>query len=253
MFDQLIASGGLQVPTQRPLSLTLALLIHGLAVGLLLLFPMMFPQTMVQQIDQLVRMIAPALPLPSSSPPPGHQPAKPNQREAVFPRPLTAPAAIPTSVTKLIELPPPELEEWVGNGPQVPGGEPGRKGAGMPGGDPWSQQTTPVPPQPEPVKPEPSRLERLKVSEGVQAARLMWKESPPYPPLARINRVQGSVVLTAVIGPEGGVEELRVLSGHPLLIQAAMEAVKKWHYRPTLLNGEPVRVETTIVVNFLLR
>ena len=77
--------------------------------------------------------------------------------------------------------------------------------------------------------------------------------NPVYPPLARQIRVQGAVVMEAVINKEGSIESLRVISGHPLLNQAALDAVKQWRYRPTMLNGEPVEVITTVTVTFSLR
>jgi periplasmic protein TonB len=86
----------------------------------------------------------------------------------------------------------------------------------------------------------------------VQQANLIRQVKPPYPPLAKQARIQGAVVLEAVISKQGGVENLRVISGHPLLIQAALDAVKQWKYKPTLLNGEPVEVVTTVTVNFNL-
>jgi protein TonB len=77
--------------------------------------------------------------------------------------------------------------------------------------------------------------------------------TPTYPPLARAARVQGSVVLAALIGKDGAIQNLRVISAaSPLLIQSALDAVKQWRYRPYLLNGEPVEVDTTITVNFTL-
>jgi protein TonB len=71
-----------------------------------------------------------------------------------------------------------------------------------------------------------------------------------YPPLAKQARIQGVVLLEAVISKDGAIDNLRVISGHPLLTQAAIDAVKQWRYKPTLLNGEPVEVVTTITVNF---
>jgi protein TonB len=75
---------------------------------------------------------------------------------------------------------------------------------------------------------------------------------PDYPPLARMARVQGTVRLEAVISTDGRIQDLRVLAGHPLLVNAALEAVARWRYQPTLLNGEPVEVVTEIHVNFAL-
>ncbi len=75
---------------------------------------------------------------------------------------------------------------------------------------------------------------------------------PIYPPLARQSRIEGSVVLHAVINKDGEVSELQVLSGHPLLVKAALDAVRQWRYSPTLLSGQAVEVETTITVTFVL-
>ena len=81
---------------------------------------------------------------------------------------------------------------------------------------------------------------------------LIRRVAPAYPPLARSARIQGSVVLSALISKAGTIENLRVLSGHPMLVAAAIEAVSQWRYRPYILNGEPIEVETQITVNFLI-
>jgi protein TonB len=81
---------------------------------------------------------------------------------------------------------------------------------------------------------------------------LIRKILPVYPPLARTARIQGPVVLQAVISRQGAIENLKVLAGHPLLVPAAVDAVRQWLYRPYVLNNEPVEVETQITVNFSL-
>jgi protein TonB len=81
---------------------------------------------------------------------------------------------------------------------------------------------------------------------------LIRRVQPIYPPLARSARVQGSVVLSALISKGGTMENLRVLSGHPMLVAAAIEAVRQWRYRPYILNAEPIEVETQITVSFSL-
>ena len=106
-----------------------------------------------------------------------------------------------------------------------------------------------APPPPPPAAKPP---QRVRVGGNVQQANLIRQVKPPYPPLAKQARIQGTVVLEAVISKQGSVENLRVISGHPLLIQAALDAVKQWKYKPTLLNGEPVEVVTTVTVNFNL-
>jgi protein TonB len=90
------------------------------------------------------------------------------------------------------------------------------------------------------------------VTSNIEAAKLISRVQPAYPQLAIQARIQGNVVLHAIIGRDGQVSELQVLSGHPLLVNAALDAVRQWRYNPTLLNGQAVEVETTITVSFVL-
>jgi periplasmic protein TonB len=109
-----------------------------------------------------------------------------------------------------------------------------------------------------PVKPprdETTRTEEkrpLKLSEPVVQAQLISRIEPRYPILARQTRTEGTVRLRAIISRDGRITALEVLSGHPLFVQAALDAVRQWRYRPTMLNGEPVEVETSITVIFRL-
>ena len=116
-----------------------------------------------------------------------------------------------------------------------------------------SSHLTLPPPPPPPVGGIPGNPpQRIKVSGNVQSAMIVSKVPPVYPELAKSLGVQGVVRLAAVIGKDGTMQELHSLEGPPQLIQAAMDAVKQWTYRPTLLNGEPISVETTIEINFTL-
>jgi protein TonB len=90
------------------------------------------------------------------------------------------------------------------------------------------------------------------VGGNVQQAMLVSQPRPVYPPLAKQARISGTVRFTAIIGRDGSIQNLTLVSGHPLLVQSATEAVKQWRYKPTLLNGEPVEVVTQIDVNFTL-
>lgn len=100
------------------------------------------------------------------------------------------------------------------------------------------------------VKP-PMSSKPIRVS-VMDEGLLVRKVKPIYPSLATITHVQGPVVLHAIIGRDGSIQQLQALSGHPLLIKAAMDAVAQWRYKPYKLNGEPVEVDTTITVNFRL-
>jgi periplasmic protein TonB len=98
----------------------------------------------------------------------------------------------------------------------------------------------------------PVTPQRVRISQRVTRGLLIQKVEPQYPPLARAARVQGDVVLSAVIGTNGQITNLQLVSGHPMLVPAAIAAVKQWRYKPYLLNGQPVEVETTITVIFSL-
>ena len=129
----------------------------------------------------------------------------------------------------------------------VAGGIPGGQLGGVIGG--IVNQTSNVAAIPKLVLAPPKRI---RVSQGVTRGLLMQKIEPTYPPLARQARVEGDVVLKAIVSKEGDIKELQLVSGHPMLAPAAIEAVKQWHYRPFLLSGEPVEVETLVTVIFRL-
>jgi len=97
----------------------------------------------------------------------------------------------------------------------------------------------------------PARL--IRVPAEKMATRLIYQPSPVYPEIASMARIQGVVRLRALIGPDGRIEDLKALSGHPFLIKSTMDAVSTWRYQPTLVNGKPVEVETEIAVNYTLR
>jgi protein TonB len=105
--------------------------------------------------------------------------------------------------------------------------------------------------RPVPVPAPPPVARQFRTSRLLEG-NLIRKVQPVYPPLARTARVQGSVVLAALISKEGSIENLRLLQGHPMLVPAALDAVKQWRYKPYILNGEAIEVETQITVNFNL-
>lgn len=129
-------------------------------------------------------------------------------------------------------------------------------GPGLPGGMPVfdaPQITMPAPVLRVPAPVSPATTPRLRVGGSVQEGKIVRQVAPVYPALARMARISGQVRLEAIIAKNGKIENLQVISGHPMLVQAALEAVRQWVYRPTLLNGDPVEVVTLIEVNFGLR
>ena len=225
-------------------ALPLAYAFESLLVVVLILIPLIYTQAIPRQ------WLISEIHIP---PPPGPPPAPSTaQRPRPTPRPaanlLTAPISIPTSIDVEPSEPPPAVSS---QGPWVPGGLPGGPTDSTllsVIGAPPSSAGLPAPP-PTPSSPK-QRI--IKVSSGVIAAQALYQPRPVYPPLALIARVQGTVVLEAIIGKDGTVQDLKVISGHPLLVHAAIAAVKTWRYQPTLLNSEPVDVLTEVEVNFTL-
>jgi TonB family protein len=123
--------------------------------------------------------------------------------------------------------------------------------AGLPRGGLVAPPPPPPPPPPKVERPADSP-QRIRVDGAVQQTRLIRRVAPVYPPLARQARVQGVIRLSAIIAKDGTVQDLSLISGHPLLTPAALEAVKQWLYQPTIINNQPVEVITRIDVNFSL-
>ena len=155
--------------------------------------------------------------------------------------------SIPTAMHMTQETQPPP----VGTTGGVVGGVPGGLVGGIPGGvlTEVLNNTHSVPVLAKTPAPMPKRI---RVPARVVEANLIHDVAPTYPPEAGRARIEGAVVLLAVIGKDGSVQDVRVESGLPILAQAAIDAVKKWRYRPYLLNGEPVEVDSRITINFTL-
>jgi len=157
---------------------------------------------------------------------------------------LVAPGRVPRTIAMGSDEPAPQA-------PGGPGG--GIEGTGLPSGtgdgliSNLLGGTRPILPA-TPPPPVARAILRSSLLEG----NLIRRVEPAYPPLARSARIQGSVVLAAVISKAGTIDNLHALSGHPLLVPAALSAVSQWRYRPYILNSEPIEVETQITVNFYL-
>jgi protein TonB len=238
----------------QPLTFSVSLTLHCAILAVLLLLPVF--QVQVVPKTQPVVILPPGWQHKADSPV-ELKPAGATRRtlEASSDR-LPAPPVIPSTILRIEdigEIPAPDLFD--GRSGRATGG---RDGVGnfppggffiVDGGPP-----TPPPPPPAPQAPPPPAPAIYKgpqrVGGDVQQANLIEHIAPVYPRLAIQAHVQGVVVLEAVITTSGDVDSLRVVSGHPLLVQAALDAVRQWRYRPTLLNGQPVEVITTITVTF---
>jgi len=241
--DSLIESGG-RLKSKRGMTTVFSFVFQSALVGILVLIPLLFTEALPK--TQLMTFLVAPPPPPPPPPPPAAAPVKivKQVQTDIVNGQLRTPTKIPEKVQmiKEDEAPPPVMSaSGVVGG--VPGGVPGGSMGGVIGGIIGS---TPV------AVPKVATPQRVRVSQGVTQGLLIRKIQPAYPPLARQARIQGTVLLQAEISKDGTIENLHLISGHPMLAPAAIEAVKQWRYKPYILNGEPVEVETQITVNFTL-
>jgi len=239
--DSLLESGG-RLKTRRGRTTTFAIILEIALIGLMVLMPLIFTEALPKQ-QLMTFLVAP--PPPPPPPPPAAAPVKivKQIQTDIVNGALRTPTKIPQKIQmiKEDEAPPQMAATGVVGG--VPGGIPGGQMGGVIGG---IISSTPV------AVPKVAAPQRVRVSAGVTSGLLVKRIQPPYPPLARQARIQGTVVLHAVISKDGSIENLTLVSGHPMLAPAAIDAVKQWKYKPYLLNGEPVEVDTEVQVNFTL-
>jgi protein TonB len=242
MFEQSLVPSG---KGRRPWTVALALIGQVFVLTVLILIPLLYVQSLPMR-EFTSTLVAPPPP-PPPPPPPQARVVKVVPRKFDASK-LTAPKVVPKEIAKVVEAPPPPPDAGaVGGIPGgVPGGQPGGVIAGIANSVP---KAAPPPPPPPPEKTGP---QRVHVGGNVQAARLVKEVKPAYPPMAKQARISGTVRLKAIIGPDGAIRNLNVISGHPMLVQSAISAVKQWVYKPTVLNGQPVEVDTEIDVNFTL-
>jgi protein TonB len=161
---------------------------------------------------------------------------------------LLAPTVIPKEIAQLKETPlDPDTFSGVAGG--VPGGVPGGQMGGVLGGVIGGVLNTAA----RPIAPPTGKPNApVRVGGRVRPPRAIVQTHPNYPPLARQARVQGQVLVDAILDEQGSVIDMKVVSGPPLLYQAALDALKTWKYEPTYLNDQPVPVEMIVTITFLL-
>ena len=214
--------------------------VQALAVSCLLIIPLFYTQVM-PRLESVAHVIAPPLGAPQVQPAPLQQAS--GGDHSLFSNLRVNAIVVPSGIPRTIEIG--DRENTPPAFPYVgPGGGQGDstitdgifKGTGT--------AAPPIPQRPETA--HPPRVSRMM--EG----SLIRRVEPQYPIIAKTAGVQGSVVLAAIISREGTIEQLQVVSGHPFLVPAALRAVREWRYRPYVLNGAPVEVDTQITVNFIL-
>jgi protein TonB len=246
MFEEMVVSNPKNKKTNKPWTVFISMLLQVGFLAILILIPLIYTEALPKTLMSSI-LLAP--------PPPPPPPPPPAAVQVVHVKPvahlmeagkLVAPKVIPKDVKIIKEEEQPPDMGMGGIAGGVPGGVAGGSMGGVIGGVIGGAGTAAPPPPPK------AAVSRTRVGGAVQAAKLVNRVQPMYPPLARQTRISGTVKLHAIIGKDGTVQQLQVESGHPLLVQSALDAVKQWRYQPTLLNGEPVEVDTEIDVIFSL-
>lgn len=233
--DSLMESGG-RIKTNQKWTTPLSFLVQALVIVVLILIPLIMTEGLPTRLLMAAVMAPP--PPPPPPPPPAPKIEHVQRVSEIVNGELRTPSKIPKKVQMIQEDEAPPPSSGVVGG--VVGGVPGGSAGGVIGG--LVASTAPPPKVATPQK--------LRISSGVADGNKLSGTDPVYPQMAKIAHVQGDVVLQALISKQGTIENLRAVSGHPILIQAAMDAVRQWRYKPWVLNGEPVEVETTITVKF---
>jgi protein TonB len=238
--DSLMESGG-RFRSKRGTTTFISFVLQLLLIGVLVLLPLIFTEALPRQ-QLMTFLVAPPPPPPPPPPPAAEVHIVKKVQSELDNGQLRTPTAIPKKIQMIKEDEQPPTTGVAGVVGGVPGGVPGGSMGGVLGG---MLSSTPV------AIPK-AAPQRVRVSQGVSQGLLIRKVTPTYPAIARQARIQGTVVLQALIGKDGAIQNLRVVSGNPMLMGAALDAVKQWRYKPYYLNGEPVEVDTTVNVIFSL-
>ncbi len=237
MFEDSTFESTGRIRTRSRRWMVAAFLLNGSILLSLILIPLINPEALPHQMLPFL-LAVPTEPMPERPPQPKDPSGEFHGKSEVNPGRILAPITVPSIITILHDPEPPAPEGnliAMDQGPGLPNGS----------GDIFRGSRPAAVVHPENRGP-------ARVSSGVMTGLLINRTAPPYPVIARVAGVQGTVILQATISRSGTIENLRVISGQPMLQQAALDAVKTWRYRPYLLNGQPIEVETTVNVVFSL-
>jgi protein TonB len=233
---------------KRAIDILVSVVGHGLVLAVAILIPLFFSNAIdVHQLQSIYLVSPPPPPPPPPAPAPVH--VIPRPKAFLSSNELYAPRVIPKNIAIVKDLnPAPQPASPGGVVGGVIGGVPGGQLGGVLGGILGGGPHIAPPPPPKAI----AQHGPYRVGGEVRPPQLVREIQPNYPPLARQTQTQGDVVINCIIDSQGNVTQMKLVSGPPLLVQAAMQAVGEWKYRPTLLNGTPVAVEMHVTVHFSL-
>jgi protein TonB len=240
MFAEVLSDSPWANRSHRGWTTLASFAVQALAVGALLLLPLLY----TQGLPGLAFRETLAVPVPPPAPPTPAAGGRHAASNLTSDGALLGITTIPHGVTPLVEREAPAPVDLSGVSVWGSTGS-GHAGTGVIGSTGIGLYAVAPPPAPKPTA-------RVLRPSTIMEGQLVHRVQPIYPPLAIQARIQGEVVLHAMISREGTIEGLQVVSGHPMLAPAAIAAVRQWRYRPCYLNGEPVEVETQVTVKFIL-
>jgi protein TonB len=245
VFAEAMLEGSSTRQKRHPLKWAASLGAHVGVLIILLLMPLYFSQGLNLQRLNMTLLVAPLPPAAAPPPPPAAAPAHIARviPKTFTPGKLTAPSYVPRAVVATPDAAPP-AEAFAGMPGGISGGMPGGQVGGILGGS----MNGAAPPA-APVMAEGPK-QPVRVGGDVKAPRLILGPAPVYPILARQGRIQGIVVIEAIIDEHGNVVQEKLISGHPLLVQAAMKALSQRKYEPTILDGQPTPVDLRVEITF---
>jgi periplasmic protein TonB len=229
------------------LDIFVSVLAHSAAVALVILLPLYYTHAI--DLSQLQKTLLVAPPPPPPPPPAAAQVIHAHPKSFFHENKLLSPRFIPKRIVQVKEEAAKPGQTFGGVTGGVPGGIPGGQIGGVLGGILGSMGKISPPPPPPKIA---AHVGPYLVGGRVQEPRLVQMVQPIYPPLAKQAHIQGDVRIDSVIDERGNVTQMKVVSGRPLLVTAALDAVQQWKYEPTLLNGTPIPVEMIVTVRFTL-
>jgi protein TonB len=235
MFEDAMMESGGHLKTRSKYYTLIGALFNGTLLAAMILVPLLYPEALPKTAMSAM-LVAPPPPPPPPPPAPLQQPHPVRMVPQLSE--FSAPSRIPAKI-------------HMGSDPSQPPstdiGVQGMGGPANPAGDPMAGFANVAPASVQLATPK-----KISVSTGVMAGNILSKIDPAYPAIAKAARIQGTVILSATISKTGTIENLTVLSGPPMLAQSALDAVRNWRYKPYLLNGQPVEVQTTVNITFTL-
>jgi periplasmic protein TonB len=248
MFE-LMSGDRPRVPRRDTMPMLISSAAHVIVIGSVAAVPLLYMEAELPQVPQVLAFVATAPPPSPPPPPPAPAPTTATRPKA---KPVVTSSARPVPIEPPVEILAETAEAEIPGEEGIRGGVEGGVPGGIPGGVIGGFLPSTITPPPPPTAPLPVPRAPVRVGGAITAPALLSRVAPEFPPIAVSAKVEGVVILEAIVDREGRVEKVKVLRSIVLLDEAAKAAVRQWRYSPLLLNGKPERFVVTVTVSFSL-